>query len=146
MGAKEFLNSHHEKSQLALALWMIGQRSIAVATGITVATAVTTTTGRTGLHWASNVDGQITTAHVLAMHCLDCCFGFRAAGHLDKAKALLATCVAFHHDLGRLDLAEGRKLLVQIVVTNRVRQIADIKFVAHFEPFKKSALQNWGAG
>lgn len=127
-----------KKASLRWLLWVISQRSIAGATGISVAAAVATTAGRTGFHRASNVDGQVTTTHILAMHGLDSRLGFRAARHLDKAKAFRATCVALHHDLGRLDLAKGREVLVQIVVANRVRQVANIKLVAHFEPFKKA--------
>jgi hypothetical protein len=56
---------------------------------------------------------------------------FIIAAHFDKTKALGAARVTFHHDFGAGDSTESSKGLFQIAVTNRVRKVADVKFVAH---------------
>jgi hypothetical protein len=57
------------------------------------------------------------------------CLGIVA--HFDKAKAFGAAGVALHHDFSAGDSAKLAKRLLQVFVADRVRQIADVKFVAH---------------
>ena len=64
--------------------------------------------------------------------------GFRVAAHFHEAEALGAAGVALHHHLGTVDSAEFAELLLQIVVTERIRQIADVKLVAHDGLLKKT--------
>jgi len=56
---------------------------------------------------------------------------FVVAAHFHKAEAFGAASVTFHHDFGAGDHTEFTKSLFQIAVANRVRQVADVKFVAH---------------
>lgn len=93
--------------------------------------------GRARFQRTSDVHRQVTATHVLAVHAADCGLSFLTAGHLDKAETFGSTAVAFHHHFGRLNMAKGRKLLLQIFIANRVRQVANIKFVAHFGAFQK---------
>jgi hypothetical protein len=51
--------------------------------------------------------------------------------HLDEAEALRAAGVAVHHDLGRIDRSVLSERLLQVVVANVVREIADVQFIAH---------------
>jgi hypothetical protein len=55
----------------------------------------------------------------------------RIIGHFDKTETLGATRVTFHHDFGAGDGTVGCKRLLQIIITERIWQIADVKFVAH---------------
>lgn len=68
-----------KKASLRWLFLIIDKRSIAVATGISIATAITAAAWGASFHRASNIDGQVTTAHVLAIHGLDRCLGFRSA-------------------------------------------------------------------
>src|SRR6185312_14473023 len=109
----------------------------AAVTAATTTTAVATTTEaataarRTGLHWASLVDDQVTAADRLAVHTLDRRLGFGIAAHFDKAEALGAPGVALHHDLGAGDGTELAECLLHVFVAERIGQIAHVKFVAH---------------
>ena len=103
----------------------------------TTAAAEATATGSAWFHGAGFVDYEVTATKVLTMHALDSGLCFGIAAHFDKAKALRAAGVTFHHHLGAGNgavLAEG---LFQIAVTERVGQVAHVKFVAHKGLLKK---------
>jgi hypothetical protein len=71
---------------------------------------------------------------------------FIIAAHFDKTKALGAARVTFHHDFGAGDSTESSKGLFQIAVTNRVRKVADVKFVAHegdSSKHRKESANDW---
>jgi hypothetical protein len=57
--------------------------------------------------------------------------GFAVAAHFHKTKAFGSAGIAFHHDLSAGHSTEFTEGLFQIAVANRVRQVADVKFVAH---------------
>jgi hypothetical protein len=57
--------------------------------------------------------------------------GFVIAAHFHKAEAFGAARIAFHHDFGAGHSTEFTEGLFQITVSHRVRQVADVKFVAH---------------
>jgi hypothetical protein len=57
--------------------------------------------------------------------------GFVIAAHFHKAEAFGAARIALHHDFGAGHSTEITEGLFQITVTHRVRQVADVKFVAH---------------
>ena len=92
------------------------------------ATTATETAGawRTSLHRTGFVHHNAAAAQWLTVHAVDGSLCFSIAGHLDKAKALGATGVAFHHDFGAGHSAELTKRLLQVFVTHRVRQVADV--------------------
>ena len=103
----------------------------------TTAAAEATATGSAWFHGAGFVDYEVTATKVLTMHALDSGLCFGIAAHFDKAKALRAAGVTFHHHLGAGNgavLAEG---LFQIAVAERVGQVAHVKFVAHKGLLKK---------
>jgi hypothetical protein len=56
---------------------------------------------------------------------------FRVAAHFHKAEAFGAAGVTFHHDFSAGDSAKLAKRLLQVFVADRVRQVANVKFVAH---------------
>jgi hypothetical protein len=102
----------------------------------TTATAVTTTAtatsaGRTWLHGAGLIDYQATATQRCAVHAFDSskCFGITA--HFDETKTFGATSIALHHDFGASYSTELSKRLFKIAVAYRIRQIADVQFVAH---------------
>jgi hypothetical protein len=67
----------------------------------------------------------------LAIHAVDRRLRFAIAAHFHKAEAFGAARITFHHDFGAGHSTEFTKGLFQIAVANRVRQVADIKFIAH---------------
>ena len=101
----------------------------AVATATTEAAA--TGTWRTCLHWAGFVHHETTSAVLLTVHAVDSCLCFCIAGHFDKAETFRATGVTFHHDFGAGNGTVCGKGLLQVFVTERIWQIAYVKFVAH---------------
>jgi hypothetical protein len=103
----------------------------AVAATAATATAKAAGTWGTSFHWTGFVHHNAAAAQRLTVHAGDCCLSFGIAAHLDKTKAFGAARVAFHHDLSAADSAELAKRLLQVFVADRVRQIADVKFVAH---------------
>ncbi|MEK0432343.1 MAG: hypothetical protein RL700_550 [Pseudomonadota bacterium] len=104
----------------------------AVTTAATAAVATAATTARWArLHGTGFVDDQAATTERLAIHAADGCLRFRIRRHLHKAEAFGATGVAFHHDLGACDGTKLTKRLFQIAITNGIRQIAHVQFVAH---------------
>jgi hypothetical protein len=109
--------------------------SAATATTAAIAAATpateSTTAGRARFHRAGFVDYDATASQGLAVHAVDRGQRFCITPHFHEAKALGSTRVALHHDLGTgysTELAEG---LFQITVAHRVRQIANVEFVAH---------------
>ncbi len=102
----------------------------AVAT-TTTTEAAATCTGRTCFHRAGFVDHHIAAAQWLTIHAVDGSLRFIIAAHFHKAEAFGAASVTFHHDFGAGHSTEFTERLFQIAVANRVRQVADVKFVAH---------------
>ena len=105
--------------------------TVAATTTTTVATTTAAAARWARLHGTGFVDDQAATSEWLAIHTADGCLRFRIRRHFHKPKAFGPTGVALHHDFGTGDRAELTKRLLQVFVTNRVRQVADIKFVAH---------------
>ena len=119
--------------------------AVAAATGTTAASAATVTAaststtaeaaatraGRTGFHRTGFVDHQATTAELLAIHAIDCSLCLSVAAHFHKAEAFGAARVTFHHDFCAGDCTVRSKGLLQVFVTERIRQVAYVKFVAH---------------
>ena len=100
----------------------------AASTTAVAATAATKAASawRTSLHRTRFVNDDATAAQWLTIHAIDGSLRFRIAGHFDKTKALGATRVALHHDFSTGNSAELTKRLLQIFVTHRVRQVADV--------------------
>jgi hypothetical protein len=67
----------------------------------------------------------------LAVHATDSGLRFSIAAHFHKAEALGTTSVTFHHDFGACNGTVGSECLLQVFVTERIWQIANVKFVAH---------------
>jgi hypothetical protein len=114
----------------------------ATATAATASTAaVTTTTAaaeaaaagtwRTCLHWARFVHNETTSTVLLTIHSVDSCLRFCIAGHFNKTETFRTTGVTFHHDFGAGNGTVCGKCLLQVFVTERIWQIAYVKFVAH---------------
>ena len=108
------------------------------ATAATVAATTTTTVAAAAaaarwarLHGTGFVDDQAATSEWLAIHTADGCLRFRIRRHFHKTKAFGATGVALHHDFGACDGTKLTKRLFQIAITNGIRQIAHVQFVAH---------------
>jgi len=98
-----------------------------------VPTAATEAAGARGarFHRARFVDHHVAATQRLTIHAVDGGLRLGVAAHLDETKALGATGVALHHHLGTGDRAELGKRLLQIGVAHRIRQVAEIKFIAH---------------
>ena len=111
----------------------------AATTGTAAVTAAASTTtkaaatraGRTRFHGTRFVNHQTTATELLAVHSADCCLRFGIAAHFHKAEAFGTTGVTLHHDLGAGDRTVCGKCLLQVFVTERIWQIANVKFVAH---------------
>jgi hypothetical protein len=95
------------------------------------AEATTTGTGRTWLHRTGFVDHETATTDLLAVHCIDSGLSLRIIAHFNETETLGAAGVTFHHDFGTGDGTVLRERLLQIIVTERIRQVAYVKFVAH---------------
>ncbi len=116
----------------------------AAAEAATTAAAASTTAAvgaaeasRTLFTWASFVHDHSATGNRLTIQTVDggLCFCIRA--HFDETKALGATGVAVHHDLGGAHGPELRESILQILIAHGVGEIAHVKFVAHGEPLSK---------
>jgi hypothetical protein len=108
--------------------------AFAATTTVTAAAAAVTTTtatGRTWLHGARFVDDQTTTTQRCSVHAFDSGLRFGIAAHFYETKTFGATGVALHHDFGAGDSTELSKRLFKIAVAYRIRQVADVQFVAH---------------
>jgi hypothetical protein len=110
----------------------------ATATTVAAATAASTTTeatatraGRTGFHRTGFINNQTATTVLLAIDATDSGLRFSVAAHFHKAEAFGAASVTFHHDFCACDCAVWSKCLLQIFVTERIWQVANVKFVAH---------------
>ena len=97
----------------------------------TTAAAEAAGTGRTCLHRTCFVNDNATATQRSTVHAADGSLCFWIAGHFDKAEALRTTGITFHHYFCAGDCAKLAKGLFQIAIANRVRQIADVQFVAH---------------
>ena len=109
----------------------------AAATGASATTVAATAaaeaagTWRTWLHRTCFVHHETAATELLTVHCVDSGLCFSIAAHFHKAETLGATCVAFHHDFGAGNRTVCCKCLLQVFVTERIRQVAHVKFVAH---------------
>jgi hypothetical protein len=95
------------------------------------ATTETTATGWTWFHRTRFVHHEATTAQRCAIHAFNSCQSFGIAAHFYETKTFRAASVALHHDLGASHSTELSKRLLKIAVAYRIRQIADVQFVAH---------------
>jgi hypothetical protein len=104
----------------------------AVATTATAATITTATfTWRASFCGASFVHDHRAAAELLAMHTGNGCLGLGIVCHFHKAEAFRAACIALHHHACaryRSKRAEGG---LQIVVTHRIWQIANVQSITH---------------
>jgi hypothetical protein len=107
--------------------------STAAVTTTTTAAAEAAATGtwRTCLHWARFVHNETTSTVLLTIHSVDSCLRFCIAGHFNKTETFRTTGVTFHHDFGAGNGTVCGKCLLQVFVTERIWQIAYVKFVAH---------------
>jgi hypothetical protein len=104
----------------------------AVATATTAPIPTTATGARgTGFHRAGFVHDDAATAQRLTVHAIDGSLRLGITAHFHETEALGAAGVALHHDLGTGHGAELAKRLLKIAIANRIRQVADVKFVAH---------------
>jgi hypothetical protein len=106
----------------------------AATTTVAATTAVTTTAtsaGRTWLHGTRLVDYQATATQRCSVHAFDSSKCFGIAAHFDETKTFGATGIALHHDFGAGNSTELSKRLFKIAVAYRIRQVADVQFVAH---------------
>ena len=98
---------------------------------ITTAATKAACAWRTCFHRTGFVHDNAATTQRLAIHAIDGCLRFSVAAHFHKAKAFRTASVTFHHDFSAGNRAKLTKRLLQVFVANRVRQIANVKFVAH---------------
>jgi hypothetical protein len=123
----------------------------AAAFTATAAKAATTTeaaaarTWGTCFHRTCFVHDHIAAAQRLTVHAIDRSLRFVVAAHFHEAEAFGAASVAFHHDFGAGHSTEFTESLFQIAVANRVRQVADVKFVAHERDSSKHRDKSDGA-
>ena len=119
--------------------------TVAAATTTTTTVATAAGTWRTCLHGACFVDNQATTTQRCAVHAFNSglCFGITA--HFHKTKTFGTTSVALHHDFGAGHSTELSERLLKIAVAYRIRQIADVQFIAHERDslkHKKQAMES----
>lgn len=105
--------------------------TIAIAGATTEAAFMTATTETTSAGWAwlhrtCFVHHQGTATHVLTMQASDGCLCFGVAAHFNKTETFGTASVAFHHHFGAAYITVLCEKLLQIVITNRIRQIAYI--------------------
>jgi hypothetical protein len=107
--------------------------TVAAATTTTTTAVPTTATsaGRTWLHGTRLVDYQATATQRCSVHAFDSSKCFGIAAHFDETKTFGATGIALHHDFGAGNSTELSKRLFKIAVAYRIRQVADVQFVAH---------------
>ena len=108
-----------------------GTAAVTAAAASTATKAAATRAGRTRFHGTRFVNHQTAATELLAVHSADCCLRFGIAAHFHKAEAFGTTGVTLHHDLGAGDRTVCGKCLLQVFVTERIWQIANVKFVAH---------------
>jgi hypothetical protein len=105
--------------------------TVAATAASTTAKAAAARAGGTGFHRTGFVDYEAAATVLLAIHATDSGLRFSIAAHFHKAKAFGTASVTFHHDFGACDSTVGSKCLLQVFVTERIWQIANVKFVAH---------------
>ncbi len=108
-----------------------GTAAVTAAATCTATKTAATCAGGARLHGTRFVDHQTTATKLLAVHSADRCLCFGIAAHFHKAESFRTTGVTLHHDLGAGDRTVCGKCLLQVFVTERIWQIADVKFVAH---------------
>jgi hypothetical protein len=130
----------------AVATAATGTAAAAVAAATASTTAEAARAGGTGFHGTCFVHNQTTAAKLLAIDCADSGLRFSIAAHFHKAEALGTASVTFHHDFGACDGTVGSKCLLQVFVTERIWQVANVKFVAHVRTpqnnSKRDGVQN----
>ena len=143
----------HSQSRNSLVAVMTAAVSAAVVTTVATATIAATATvvatiaattiaaaeataSRTIFTWASNVHHHVAAAEITFVQAFDCSLSVSFAAHFHKGEALGATGVTVHHYLDGIDSAELREFLLQVFVTNGIRQIANVQFVVHFGTFR----------
>src|SRR5450830_166375 len=109
----------------------VGAAEAAVAATTTAAAEAATATRGTGFHRAGFVDHHAAATEGLTIHAVDGGLCFGVARHFHKAETLRAAGVTLHHDFGAGHSTKLAKSLFQVVVAHRVRQVADVQFVAH---------------
>jgi hypothetical protein len=105
--------------------------TVAAATTTTAVTTAATSAGRTWLHGTRLVNYQATATQRCSVHAFDSSKCFGIAAHFDETKTFGATGIALHHDFGAGNSTELSKRLFKIAVAYRIRQVADVQFVAH---------------
>ena len=103
----------------------------ATAAASTATKAAATCAGRTCFHWTCFVNHETAATELLTVHAADSGLCFCIAAHFHKAEALGTASVTFHHDFGAGNRTVGRKRLLQVFITERIGQVAHVKFVAH---------------
>ena len=102
----------------------------AAAAAAAAAVSTATTAGWASLHGTGFIHHQSAAAMLLTVKASNSCLCFGVAAHFYESKAFRATCVALHHDFGAGDVAKSSKCTLQVFVTERIRQVADVKFIA----------------
>jgi hypothetical protein len=105
--------------------------TVAAAATTAAVTTTATSAGRTWLHGTRLVDYQATATQRCSVHAFDSSKCFGIAAHFDETKTFGATGIALHHDFGAGNSTELSKRLFKIAVAYRIRQVADVQFVAH---------------
>lgn len=108
---------------------------VATIAATTIA-AAEATASRTIFTGTSNVHHHVAAAEITFVQAFDCSLSVSFAAHFHKGEALGATSVTVHHYLDGIDSAELREFLLQVFVTNGIRQIANVQFVVHFGTFR----------
>jgi hypothetical protein len=115
----------------AAAAFTTAATTTVAATTTTAVTTTATSAGRTWLHGTRLVDYQATATQRCSVHAFDSSKCFGIAAHFDETKTFGATGIALHHDFGAGNSTELSKRLFKIAVAYRIRQVADVQFVAH---------------
>src|SRR5579875_2408249 len=102
---------------------LVAAASAAVATAAAVAAVL----------WLGTrfIDSQRSAFHFFAVHVGNSGLCFGLVAHLHKAEAFGAAGVTVHDDLGRHYATVRLKQSLQIIVANRIGQIAHVQLLAH---------------
>ena len=112
-------------------MYLVAAATAAVSTATVTTATVTTTTARwASFHGAGFIHHQSAAAMLLTVKARNSCLRFGVAAHFYESKAFGATGVALHHDFGARDVAKCSKSTLQVFVAKRIRQVADVKFIA----------------
>jgi hypothetical protein len=120
-----------ETAAAAAAFTTAATTTVAATTVAATTTTAATSAGRTWLHGTRLVDYQATATQRCSVHAFDSSKCFGIAAHFDETKTFGATGIALHHDFGAGNSTELSKRLFKIAVAYRIRQVADVQFVAH---------------